>query len=112
MTGVANDGTADADIVSAAATTYTLADADEGRIIRVRVNFTDDASNEETLISAATAAVAARPNTPATGAPAITGTVQVRETLTADVSDRREDDAHSSSGFGVSPGCFGARNSG
>ena len=109
---VANDGTADADIVSAAATTYTLADADEGRIIRVRVNFTDDASNEETLISAATAAVAARPNTPATGAPAITGTVQVRETLTADVSGIAEDDAHSSSGFGVSPGCFGARNSG
>ena len=48
--------------------------------------FIDDADNEETLTSEATAAVAARPNTPATGLPAINGTLQVDETLTVDVS--------------------------
>ena len=49
----------------------------------MRVSFTDDANNPETLTSAATAAVAAAPNTPATGAPTITGTAQVGQTLTA-----------------------------
>ena len=47
------------------------------------MSFTDDAGNEESLTSEATTAVAARPNTPATGAPSITGTAQVGETLTA-----------------------------
>ena len=49
----------------------------------MRVSFTDDADNEETLTSEATAKVAAKPNSPATGAPAITGTAQVGETLEA-----------------------------
>ena len=48
-----------------------------GKTIKVRVSFTDDAGNEETLTSAATAAVVARPNTPATGLPTISGTAQV-----------------------------------
>ena len=52
------DGSA---IQDATANTYTLADSDEGRAVRVRVSFTDDAGNDETLTSAATAAVAARP---------------------------------------------------
>ena len=39
--------------------TYTLADRDEGKVIKVQVSFTDDAGNEETLTSAATDAVAA-----------------------------------------------------
>ena len=43
-------------------------------------------NNEETLTSAATAAVAARPNSPATGLPTISGTPQVEQTLTADTS--------------------------
>ena len=46
------------------------------------VSFTDDASNAETLTSAATAAVSAAANTLATGAPTITGTAQVGQTLT------------------------------
>ena len=46
----------------------------------------------ETLTSAATAAVASRPNTPATGAPTINGTVQVDQTLTADVSSINDAD--------------------
>ena len=67
----------DTAIQGATDATYTLADADEGKAIRVRVSFTDDADNEETLTSAATAAAATEPNTPATGAPAIMGTAQV-----------------------------------
>ena len=76
----------DTEISGATGSTYTLADADEGKTVKVQVSFTDDAGNEETLTSAATGAVAARPNSPATGTPAITGTAQVGETLTADTS--------------------------
>ena len=75
-----------ADIAGATDSTYTLADADEGAAIRVRVSFTDDAGNEETLTSAATDTVEARANTPATGVPTISGTAQIGETLTADAS--------------------------
>ena len=78
----------DAEVAGATSLTYTLADTDEGKAIKVRVSFTDDAGNEETLTSAATNAVAAAPttNTPATGAPTISGTAQVGETLTANTS--------------------------
>ena len=78
----------DADISGATNATYTLEEAEEGKGIKVRVSFTDDAGNEETLTSAATDAVAATPasNSPATGAPAISGTAQVGETLTANTS--------------------------
>ena len=80
------DGSTDTDIQDAAGSGYTLVDADAGKTITVQVTFTDDAGNEETLTSAATAAVEARPNSPATGAPTISGTVQVRDTLTASTS--------------------------
>ena len=83
---IANDGTSDTDIAGATDSTYTLVAADEGKTIKVRMSFTDDAGNEETLTSAATAAVDAAPNSPATGAPTITGTAQVGETLTAETS--------------------------
>ena len=53
----------DTNIAGATASTYTLVAADLGTTIKVRVSFTDDASNAETLTSAATAAVAAAPNT-------------------------------------------------
>ena len=79
-----NDGTSDSDISTATGSTYTLVAADEGKTIKVKVSFTDDAGNDETLTSAATFTVAARPNNPATGAPAVSGTAQVGETLTAD----------------------------
>ena len=71
------------DIEGAVAASYTLAGDDKGQTIKVKVSFTDDAGNNETLTSRATAAVAARPNTPATGAPTIRVTAQVGETLTA-----------------------------
>ena len=80
--GVATDNT-ETNISSATASTYTLVAADQGTTVKVTVSFTDDANNPETLTSAATAAVSAAPNTPATGAPTITGTAQVGQTLTA-----------------------------
>ena len=81
---IRNDGNSDSAISGATASTYTLADADESKAIKVKVSFTDDASNEETLTSVATDAVAAKPNSPVTGVPTISGTAQVGETLTAD----------------------------
>ena len=87
--------TDDAEINGATASTYTLVAADAGKAIRVRVSFTDDAGNDEELTSAVTGAVAAAPpppNTPATGAPSITGTAQVGETLTADITGIADDD--------------------
>ena len=47
----------DSDIGGATGGSYTLVEADEGRAIKVRVSFTDDRNNPETLTSAATAAV-------------------------------------------------------
>ena len=82
----------DADIAGATAGTYTLVDADESKTVRVRVSFTDDAGNEETLTSAATDVVEARPNSPATGQPTISGTAQVGETLTGDTSGISDED--------------------
>ena len=84
----------DAAIAGAMGNTYTLVAADEGKAISVRVSFTDDAGNDETLTSAATAAVAAgsTPNSPATGAPTISGTAQVGETLTANTSEIVDED--------------------
>ena len=79
------DGGTDANISGATSSTYTLVAADLGKTIKVKVSFTDDASNAETLTSAATTAVTAAGtvNNPATGAPTITGTAQVGQTLTA-----------------------------
>ena len=76
----------DTDIAGATNATYTLTDSEESKAITVRVTFNDDADNEETLTSAATDAVDARPNSPATGAPTIAGTAQVGQTVTADTS--------------------------
>ncbi len=73
----------ESDISEATGSSYTLTSSEQGKVIKVRVAFTDDAGHEESLTSATTAAVAARPNSPATGAPTISGTAQVGETLTA-----------------------------
>ena len=92
----------DADIGGATGSSYTLEDADEGKAVKVRVSFTDDADNEEELTSAATGAVAAAappPNTPATGAPTINGTAQVGETLTSSTTDIADDDGLTSATF-------------
>ena len=80
------------DIDGATASTYTLTSSEQGQTVQVRVTFTDDAGNEESLTSVATAQVEAKPNNPATGAPAISGTPQVGETLTASTSDIADTD--------------------
>ena len=68
--------------------------ATEARPSNVEVTFTDDAGNEESLTSEATAAVteAVPSNNPATGAPTIRGTAQVGETLTASIFDIEDAD--------------------
>ena len=83
---IRNDGSTETDIQDATGSIYTLVDADEGQTIKVKVSFTDDAGNEETLTSTATGSVAARPNTSATGRPTISGPARVGETLTVDTS--------------------------
>ena len=89
----------EADISGATNAAYTLADTDEGKAIKVQVSFTDDAGNEETLTSGATEAVEARPNSPATGAPSISGAAQVGETLTADISGIADEDGLDNASF-------------
>ena len=54
----------EANITSANSSTYALVAADLGKTIKVKVSFTDDASNTETLTSAATATVTAATVTP------------------------------------------------
>ena len=78
---IANDGISDSDIADATVSTYTLVAGDAGKMIKVRVTFTDDAGNEETLTSVATVAVA--PTVP--GAPGILS-VSVNDTGKLDVS--------------------------
>ena len=52
----------DAEIAGATGSTYTLTASEQGKTIKVRVSFADDAGNEETLTSAATGAVATAPS--------------------------------------------------
>ena len=84
---ISNDGSSDTDIEDATGSSYTVVAGDEGNTIKVRVSFTDDAGNDETLTSSATAAVTS--NSAATGAPSITGTAHVGSTLTADTYEHR-----------------------
>ena len=60
---IATDGDGDSDISGATSRTYTLAASDQGKTVKVRVSFTDDAGNEESLTSASTAAVGPPPLT-------------------------------------------------
>ena len=90
-----------AEIAGATGLTYTLTDTNEGNAIKVQVTFTDDQGNEESLTSGATDSVSAvpTPNSPATGAPSISGTAQVGETLTADTSAIADADGRSGATF-------------
>ena len=76
----------DTDILGATGSTYNLTDYEVGKAIKVKVSFTDDADNDETLTSVATTTVTAAANNPATGLPTISGTAQAGKTLTADTS--------------------------
>ena len=55
---VSGDSATYTDIPDATASRYVLATGDQGRVIKVRVTFTDDAGHAESLTSAATLAVA------------------------------------------------------
>ena len=68
---------ADAGIDGATDTAYTLTDSDEGKAIKVRVSFTDDSGNPESLTSAATAAVAEAEAEPTEPPPAPTNLTAV-----------------------------------
>ena len=105
----------DTDISSATSSSYTLVAADQGKVIKVTVSFTDDAGNAETLTSAATTAVAlaggtsnslersdqeaVEENSAATGAPTISGTAQGGEILTASTSDIADADGLTNASF-------------
>ena len=65
-------GSRDTEVQGAASATYTLVAEDEGKTIKVRVTFTDDAGNNETLTSAPTAVVAAAPPPPPDNVHAVT----------------------------------------
>ena len=96
----------DADIAGTTGSTYTVTTADEGRGLKVRVSFTDDAGNEESLTSFAV--IISPPlvipddepaNTPATGSPGIDGSPVVGQTLTATTSDIGDDDGLTNATF-------------
>ena len=72
----------DGEIVGATNSTYTLVDPDAGKAIRVRVSFTDDAGNQESLTSAATTPVAAEPTEPPPKPPNLTAVVNDDGTVT------------------------------
>ena len=97
-----------AEINGATDSTYIVIAADEGKPIEVRVAFTDDAGNPESLtsnpfLSAPPLIIRDVPviasNTPATGAPTITGTVRVGETLTANTTDISDSDGLNNATF-------------
>ncbi len=76
------------EIFGATGSTYVLTTTDEGQRIRVKARFIDDRSNGEMRTSGRTETVQAAvvnppPNNPATGQPAINGTLRVDQTLTA-----------------------------
>ena len=75
----------DASISDATSKSYTLAAAQLGQRIKVRVTFTDGGGTEETVTSLATGAVVAAgtANQEPTGLPIISGTTKVDQTLTA-----------------------------
>ena len=93
-----SEGTYDTFIEDAIGSTYTLAATDQGKGIKVRVSFTDDAGYYESLTSGASAAVMAA-NNPATGAPTISGTAQVGETLTASTTGIADSDGLTNATF-------------
>ena len=76
----------DVNISGATRQSYTLTENDLAKTIKVTVSFNDDRTNPETLTSAATDPVAARPNTAAGGSPSIQGILQDQQQLTADTA--------------------------
>ncbi len=80
---IRTDGTTDTFIDGADDSTYTLTADDQGNRIKVRVLLS---SGSDFLRDSEPTAVVTAANSPATGAPTISGTVRVGQTLTADTS--------------------------
>ncbi len=96
---ISNDGTAATHIAGATGSTYTLSDDEIGNTVIVRVGYTDDRGNEETLTSAPTAQVVPTSNNPATGLPAIRGQARVGATLRVSMSSLDDADGLSGATF-------------
>ena len=84
--------------------TYVLTTADEGQRIRVKASFTDNRGNGEMRTSGTTGTVQAAvvtppPNNPATGQPAINGTLRAGQTLTATSGTIADADGLTNAGF-------------
>ena len=75
-------------------------EADVGSQLKVRVSFTDDRDNAESLTSEPTAPVQSETNTPAVGRPTISGTAQAGRTLTASTTGISDADGLTSPGYG------------
>ena len=84
---LSSDGGTITDLQGATESRYTLKLADEGRTVSVRVSFTDRHGYAESLESLPTAPVVGVANSPASGLPIISGTAEVSNTLTADISE-------------------------
>ncbi len=95
---IRTDGGTDTTIEGANSSSYTLTDTDEGKNIKVQLGFRTTSSEFLYLISAPTEVVA-KPNSPATGAPTISGTAHVDQTLTADTSGITDADGLTSVSF-------------
>ena len=78
---ISSDRTTDTDIAGATSSTYIIKPWDLGKQIKVRVSFTDDAGNKESLTSAGTAAVEASPNHPPSGWLELLGMAEVGQAL-------------------------------
>ncbi len=82
---VRTDSGTDRNISGETSSTYTLTSDDVGKTIKVKVSFNDKDGFAEEVVSEPTRTIVAMitPNSAATGAPAITGTPQIGEALTA-----------------------------
>ena len=72
---VSSDGSTDSDIEEATQAAYTVAAADFGRALKVRVTFTDGGGTQESLVSEATAAVEPAVSSPEVSVAAVSSPV-------------------------------------
>ncbi len=101
---IASDGTTDSDIAGATGSSYVLVAGDVGKRIKVRVSFTDDTGNHESLTSQPVGPVDhqvshQRSNAPASGALVVSGVARVGETLTVDTSGVSDEDGLTNATF-------------
>ena len=89
---IRGDGGTDANISGATSITYTLVAADLGKTIKVKVSFTDDASNAETLTSTATAAVTAAVTDDCAETTTTTCSVSLGSSVTGDIESNHDAD--------------------